>query len=202
MQKTRQAILSYLSDHPQAAAEEIARFLDLTPANIRYHLEILLEEGRIQTSGERRTGAAGRPILLYGLSGVSLGENLPGLAKSLLKVLFDNGESSLPAQAVARELLANQERESLRGVQLFNQAISILDQLGYLPNWKATREGPEIELKHCPYQDLATEHPQLCQIDQALLSELFQTELKLVKRRDFGLNPYSPCIFSAQVPEA
>lgn len=199
MQKTRQDILEYLSDHPRAAASEIARYLDLTPANIRYHLDILIKEGTIQISGERKAGHAGRPILLYNVSSNTLGDNFPHLAKCLLTVVMDNPETDLNLQKIAGAFLENIERQPTRGIKLFNQAIAILDQFNYRASWKATRVGPQVELKHCPYQDLAREDPRICQVDEAILSELLETRMVLVKRRDFGPDPFSPCVFHQQV---
>ena len=102
------------------------------------------------------------------------------------------------AEQIARVFLEGVMKEELKGVQLFNQAIAILDEFGYLASWKATRDGPQVELKHCPYRELALDHPQLCQIDERILSELFEMDLRLIKRREFGKNPYTPCIFSFQ----
>jgi predicted ArsR family transcriptional regulator len=48
----------------------------MTPANIRYHLDILEKEGLVQVGDKRPTGGAGRPILLYRLTSFSLGDNM------------------------------------------------------------------------------------------------------------------------------
>ncbi len=197
MQKTRRKILLYLSDHPNSGAGEIARFLDLTAANIRYHLDILNEQGAIQVSGERRAGA-GRPVFLYSLSPDSLGDSTKRMTGALLKVLAADENGSDDIDLAAKYFLDQVETHARRDVQRFNQAIEILDQFHYHASWKATREGPEVEFKHCPYQDLAIDHPLLCQIDEAILSELFQTPLRLKQRRDFDEHPYSPCVFTTQ----
>ena len=197
MQKTRGEILLYLSDHPNSGAGEIARFLDLTAANIRYHLDILTEQGAIQVSGERRAGA-GRPVLLYTLSPYSLGDSTKRMTGALLSVVAKGEGGRDQADSVAINFLDGVATDARRDVQRFNQAIEVLDQFHYHASWKATREGPEVEFKHCPYQDLAKDHPLLCQVDEAILSELFQTPLRLKQRRDFDEHPYSPCIFTTQ----
>lgn len=196
MQKTRQEILDYLADRPQAASGEIARYLDLTPANIRYHLEILLDQGLIQISGERKAGHAGRPILLYNLAPNALEENIAHLARSLITVLM---ESPASAADIARAFLGDRADRSLKGIHLLNQAVEILDEFAYHASWKATRQGPQVELKHCPYRDLAKEGNMVCQIDEALISDLLQTRMVLDKKRHFGPDPYSPCVFQAQI---
>jgi predicted ArsR family transcriptional regulator len=195
MQKTRKDILDYLANHPGAAAGDIARYLDLTPANIRYHLEILVNKNLVQVSGERKAGHAGRPILLYNLSRISLGENISHLTRSIISVLT---ESRTPLRDIARSFLGDRPDWSLRGIPLWNQAVEIMDQFGYQASWKATREGPQLELKHCPYLDLAKEDSTICQIDEAILSELLQVDTVLVKKRHFGPDPYSPCIFTSK----
>ena len=141
-------------------------------------------------------GAAGRPILLYDLSRRSLGNDLPNLANILLTICGQDADFQPTAREAAQAFLENEILDPVQGVNRFNQAVVILDKHQYHANWKATREGPQVELNHCPYLDLARDHPHLCQIDQAILTELFQTPLEVKQRRDFDQFPTPPCIFS------
>jgi len=198
MQSTRERILAYLNDHPPSSAEEIGRYLEMTPANIRYHLEILEGEGYVGVSGKRSPGGAGRPILLYSLTSFSLGENLIPLLEGFLSLL---NQSESPDQ-VMNEVAANLIQGKLAGkrnrVARFNQGVELLNAMHYRASWEARPQGPRVELRHCPYQDLALTYPILCQLDQLLLQRLFGPDLTLAQRRTFGKNPFSPCIFQAE----
>ena len=195
MQITRERILSYLQDHPPSSAEEISRYLEMTPANIRYHLDILEEMELVGVIGERPAGGAGRPILLYSQTSFSLGDNLVPLLEAFLVEL--NGSDSLDEvlNQIAESLIQGEIAEPRNRVQRFNEGVEFLNTLHYYASWEARPQGPRVELRHCPYQDLAQTHPILCQLDEKLLQLIFDTGLTLTEKRIFGKNPFSPCVF-------
>ncbi|MCJ7717009.1 MAG: helix-turn-helix domain-containing protein [Anaerolineales bacterium] len=195
MQKTRQEILTYLKTHPAATAEEISRYLDLTPANIRYHLGKLVLSGRVQISGKRGQAGAGRPTKLYNLTSRFLGTNIESLLMVILDTLGSDNTANTALSAIAEILADKAGLNPGNRIQRYNQALEYLNQLNYHATWEAHTEGPQVMLRHCPYLDLAKEQDQLCQIDTHLLSLIFNTTLKLTQKREFGINPYSPCIF-------
>lgn len=197
MQSTRERILAYLEDHPPSSAGEISRYLEMTSANIRYHLEILEDKEFVRVSGKRPTGGAGRPILLYSLTAFSRGENLIPLLGGFLSVLNESESPDQIMSEIAEYLVQGKIRERVNRIKRFNQGVEILNSMQYNASWEARSQGPRIELRHCPYRDLAHAHPNLCQLDQKLLRRIFGAELTLVQRRADGKNPLSPCIFQA-----
>lgn len=199
MQKTRQQILTYLNTHPGATALEISRYLDLTPANIRYHLGLLVTSGLIQISGKRGPGGAGRPTKLYNLTSRFLGSNIESLLAVILETLGSDISADETLRSIA-EIMA--EKAGLKPgyrIQKYNQALEYLNQLDYHANWEAHPQGPQVILRHCPYRDIAKDQDQICQIDSYLLSILFDTNLELTRKRSFGTNPFSPCIFKPRL---
>jgi predicted ArsR family transcriptional regulator len=201
MVKTRAKILKYLGENPEASAGGLARALDLTPANIRYHLEILVGMGQVQISGQRPAGGAGRPINLYNLSSQTLGENLEPLLEAFLESLEDPAGLERAAEIMASRLITVQPDRKMNRVTLYNQAVEALNQHNYHASWGARPEGPRIELRHCPYRDLALTHPRICLIDRELISRLCRIPMKMTRKRSFGSNPYSPCFFLPGDPE-
>jgi len=195
MQATRTEILDYLSSHHNSSAAEMGRFLEMTPANIRYHLAILEDEGLVQVSDQRSAGYAGRPILLYNLTSKTLGDNILNLMGVMLKTMEEGDEYHTLLEKIANFILDDFQSEPGNRISIFNQAVAFLNQLHYHASWKATPDGPQIELRNCPYRNLAQTHSQLCQIDERILSKIFKAELELTRKREFGKNPFSPCIF-------
>ena len=155
MQSTRERILAYLNDHPPSSAEEIGRYLEMTPANIRYHLEILEGEGYVGVSGKRSPGGAGRPILLYSLTSFSLGENLIPLLEGFLSLLNQSESPDQVMNEVAANLIQGKVAGKRNRVARFNQGVELLNTMHYHASWEARPQGPRVELRHCPYQDLA-----------------------------------------------
>lgn len=203
MSATRERILNYLADHSWASAADLARALEMTGANIRYHLKILIDQGQVQISGRRPAGGSGRPILLYNLSSGILGENLEQLLAAFLEDLGEESDIADPSQQTASQRIAARMIEvrgedSLTPIARYNQAVEYLNQRCYHASWGASPEGPRVELRHCPYRKIALAYPLLCQVDQDLISMLFATPLHLTRKRSFGNNPYSPCIFTTR----
>ncbi len=195
MQPTRMKILRYLEKFPGSSAREISRYLDMTAANIRYHLEFLVDSEKVQISGERPTGGAGRPILLYTLTPATIGLNLVPLIEAALESINENISGDIIKQKIAENLTKGYINLEINPVSRFNQALNYLNTLNYHASWEAHPEGPQIELRHCPYGNLAQTHHGLCLIDIDLITLLFDTPFELTKKRSFGPNPFSPCIF-------
>ena len=197
MQPTREKILHYLGKFPGASAEEISRYLEMTAANIRYHLGFLVDSGKVQVSGERPTGGAGRPIQLYNLTPAAIGFNLIPLIEAVLDNISDDKTGKSIRRKIAQQLAADFDgrNQAKNPINRYNQALEYLNKYNYLASWEAHPEGPQIELRHCPYGNLAQTHPALCQIDRSLITLLFDVPVELFKKRSFNRNPYSPCIF-------
>lgn len=196
MQSTRRRILAYLEEHPGSSAAEISRFLDLTKANIRYHLGILLQGELVQVTGKRSQGAAGRPILLYNLAPPSLGNSIYPLLRDLFSWIAQTSSPTAALQEITAQICGEAGTLPMNRIKRFNQAITFLNERHYRASWEARPEGPQASLRHCPYQDLAQENPLICQLDEALLTRLFGREMVLTRRRQFGPDPFSPCIFN------
>ena len=198
MQATREQILSYLKHHPPSSAEEISRYLEMTKANIHYHLDILEEAGFVRVSGKRPAGGIGRPILLYSLTASSLGDNLIPLLKAMLSELNESPTRKQVLTRIAAQITEGSFEMKLNRIQRFNKGVEFLNKMHYHASWEARLTGPRVELRHCPYQELAQTHPILCQMDENLLQAIFGSELTLIEKRDFEKNPFSPCVFHAE----
>lgn len=196
MQATRRQILAYLEEHPRSSAAEICRFLDLTKSNIRYHLDILVQDGLVQVTGKRSPGGAGRPILLYNLSPHSLGNNIYSLLKDLLEWISRSEHDEDALREIAGLMCEGGGNLPVSRIKRYNQGISFLNERHYRASWEARPEGPQVSLRHCPYQDLAQDNPLICELDEALLTQLFGRDMVLTRKRQVGKDPLSPCVFN------
>jgi predicted ArsR family transcriptional regulator len=195
VQNTRQKILAYLEKQPQASAQELSRSLDLTASNIRYHLGWLETRGWIQITGKRKSSGAGRPTLLYSLTGRALGVNYLPLLSAILTSLNQKSTVNTDLHDIAEVLAGRINLPQGSQVIQFNQAVEQLNQLNYHASWEAHPEGPQIILRHCPYLDLLEDHPLLCQLDREFLTLLFKMPLEFAQNRNQAGEPLSPCIF-------
>ena len=175
MQTTRQRIIDHLSSKRLASAAELGGALRVTPADVRHHLGILLAEGIVQESSQRRGGGRGRPTKLYTLSGLAQRHNLNGLSSALMDE-FISPLAAEPRQAalqsVARQLSGTSQPQPGHLTRRLYACAQRLNELGYQARWEAHAAGPHIVFEHCPYAPILAEHPELCQLDAHLLAAL------------------------------
>ncbi len=202
MKTARQRILDYLQVKGAATSLEISRALHLTTANIRRHLSILLEEGALEVAGTRPGSPRGRPARVFTLSRQASAHHLDGLAGALL----DEIAASLPPpqrQAMLRKLaarLAAGDRPPARSfTQRLTQAIPRLNEMNYQARWEARPEAPRLILGHCPYAAILPAHPELCQMDAALLEEMLASPVVQVARLERTPGGLPQCIFRIQL---
>ena len=73
--------------------------------------------------------------------------------------------------------------------------IERLNSMHYQARWEAGAEGPRIILGHCPYRAIIADHPELCQMDAALLTELLQDEVMQTAKLEPGAGGLPFCGF-------
>jgi predicted ArsR family transcriptional regulator len=205
---SRKSIIDYLQAKPQATAIELSRALKMTPANVRHHLSVLIDEGAVELATRIPPRGRGRPALLYTLTQKSHDNNLDGLSHVLLKAYLEDRsaeERSHTLQHIARNLAMSDEHNpaSTLASLLVNlthrlyQAIQHLNKMGYQARWEAHSEAPRLLLGHCPYATILQEHPELCQMDSYLLEELLGVPANQIKKRAQDSRGARYCLFIA-----
>ncbi len=174
---SRHRILSYLSQHNGASAAEISRSLRVTEANIRYHLSILVSDGRVQVLGLRPERGRGRPVQVFGLGEAAMGDNLAGLVDVLFVQIFANVTSAEPdsvLQSLAARLVPTQAGDAIADRHITRrlaQLIAQLNRFGYAARWEAHAAAPRVIFEHCPYAAVLAKHPELCRMDGFILMQ-------------------------------
>jgi predicted ArsR family transcriptional regulator len=200
MTTARQRVFNYLKKQRSASAAQIGHGLNMSAANIRHHLSVMLGDGRIALIGQKRRGGRGRPVKIYGLSEKYLGDNfvllLDAALDELLKKLSPvRQEAAL--QAMARSLVRSlgELDSNIPATKRLALIVDRLNALYYQSRWEAGAQGPHILFAHCPYAAVIEKHPELCRMDEILLAELTGTtarQLAKIGRQPAG-SPY--CIF-------
>ncbi len=197
MQITRKQIIDYLHANHYATAKELSIRLNVTPANIRHHLGELKNQGVIEDFGKIPTKGRGRPTRIHRLADDSLTNNLPSLTNSLFKMLKEI-ESPLGISEIfnrlAHLLLDNVDLD-LSLFQRLNQATKWLNENHYASRWEASPTGPRVILGFCPYIAILESNPEICLLDNALISNLL--ELPVIQTEKLERHPSGSrhCIF-------
>jgi predicted ArsR family transcriptional regulator len=196
----RQRVLAYLQKQRAASAAQIGRALDMSAANVRHHLSVMLGDGRVVLVGLARKEGRGRPVKQYGLSEKSLGNNLAFLSDAVL----DHWPGILsPAQReramlmLAKELVEQMGRPD-KDVPVAKQLallVEKLDKMHYQARWEAGGEGPRILFAHCPYAAIVEKHPELCRMDALMLGEEMDAKVRQLAKIDQKQGGSGHCIF-------
>lgn len=187
MKSTRERILHTLLNHPRASINELAEAVGINAISVRHHLTSLQAEG-VVTAEEERHGV-GRPRLVYFLTEKGM-ERFPTRYLNLTNRLIDQIKESLPEQTVEQlfkkmaEGLASDYQSSTRGMNLeqrLDYVKEMLSKEGFSVNWEKKGNLYEISEITCPYYQVSQSHPEVCSIDQTLISTILAIPVEKVK---------------------
>jgi predicted ArsR family transcriptional regulator len=97
-----------------------------------------------------------------------LGDNLAKLGDA---VLVEAG-TLVQMASLAKHLAGDADFSGQPIARRLNSSVEKLNQMNYHARWEAGPQGPRLIFGHCPYAALIGKHPELCQMDEALLEQL------------------------------
>lgn len=205
MQTTRKAILDYLKQNGEATVDELASVLDLTSVTVRHHLDILRREALVAEPVVRHRSSRGRPQHIFTLT-ERASEHFPKNYDQLAGAVLDELKAHSPQlanvifQGVAARL-SGEAPEAADGSwqERLERAVQFLNSRGYVARWEQTDEGYLIHTSNCPYETLAGKHPELCQMDLALIGNLLGVVPQRVSRLAEGA---TSCAYRVHEPVA
>jgi len=186
----RHKVLAFLNKTRTASAREISRALKMPAPNVRHHLRVLVSDGRLEMASARGRDGRGRPEKVYSLPRAVLGDNLPALANALLV----ESDSNVRMDALAKHLAGESNFAGQPLARRLNLTIEKLNQMNYHARWEAGSAGPRIVLGYCPYAAIIEKHPELCQMDKALLHEMMGQSAEQIFK--IGKDESSVCVFA------
>lgn len=179
---TRGQIVSLLRGNP-ATVDDLANRLHLTNNAVRAHLATLERDRLVEQKGVRRS--VRKPHFEYGLTAEA--EHLfPKAYDALLNQLLDVLKTNLPAaelEAVLREVGRSlaQAQGSTRASDIegrVGQAIEVLEELGGAPKAELDHRKIVISSASCPLSVAVAQHPEVCQVAEALVSYIVGRRVK------------------------
>ncbi len=190
MTTARQKVLSYFDKARTASVREISRALKMSPATVRHHLRILTSDGRLEMVYVRGRDSRGRPEKVYSLPRASLGDNLPALSDALLT----EAGSSVRMEALARHFTGEANIANQPLMKRLSLTVEKINPMNYHAHWEAGPDGPRVIFGHCPYAAIIEKHPELCQMDEAMLKEWLEQPVTQIFK--MGRDGSSVCIFA------
>ena len=185
MKSTREKILRTLLSNPESTINELAEAVGINGISIRHHLTSLEADDLVVSSEERH--GVGRPRLIYSLTDKGV-EKFPSgylrLTKRLISALKENLSSPEMAAlfgSIGSEIAQNYTEE-LNGKST-KERIKILKKVmtseGYIVEYDENKHDYLLTSLTCPYNQIISEFPELCNIDFQLISEFLSTTVEI-----------------------
>ena len=183
---TRRGIYLFAREHPEGVtASQVAEQFGLHPNVARHHLDRLAAGGYLEVAVERAEGAgAGRPSKRYrSVANVSI--DVPVRSDDLVLSLLGKALALLPSdqaeamaeqvgqeygQAMAAGLSGPDVAAGQRSLRSAMQAVAdALTAHGFAAHADQRSSQLRIVNNHCPFGDVAIEHPVICAVDRGMV---------------------------------
>jgi DeoR family suf operon transcriptional repressor len=199
---TRDRILQTLLKHPRTTINALAEAVGINPISVRHHLTNLQIEGLVAAEEERH--GVGRPRLVYLLTEHGM-ERFPTRYLRLTSRLLDQLKSTMPEPMVSKLFLqmatdmAEDYSEQMKGLSMEERlelAKTLLAEEGFDVEWEKTGDQYQIHEITCPYLQIGQSHPEVCTVDQTLISKMLAVPAEKVK---CILNGDAQCTYVVQM---
>ncbi len=179
---TRDRVARSILTHGPSTAAALGERLSLTPAAIRRHLGVLLEQGQVVGSEQRVYGTRGRgrPAKVFALTDAGrthFYQAYDELAIAALRQLASAaGPDALTRLAEGRVAAVEQNYHRIRAGRPEATPLEALTEAlnadGYVASVKPASTGEQLCQHHCPVAHVAEEFPQLCEIETKVFGRL------------------------------
>ncbi|HQV63338.1 MAG TPA: winged helix-turn-helix transcriptional regulator [Anaerolineales bacterium] len=178
MKSTRDKILQTLLQKPRSTINTLAEAVGINPISVRHHLTNLQMEGLVEGQEERH--GVGRPRLVYVLTDEGM-ERFPTRYMQLTTRLLSQMKDTMPGPVVTElfnqiaEDMASHYSSDMRGLSMeerLNFVKEMLGREGFTVEWEKKGGQYEIHEISCPYYQIGVAHPEVCTVDQTLISKM------------------------------
>lgn len=184
---TRERVQHTLLSRQRCTINELANAVNINPISVRHHISKLEAEGLV-TSEEERHGV-GRPRRIYYLTEKGL-ELFPSRYLRLTIRIIEQLKETMPKPMVDRlftqmaEDIASEYETQINGLSMEDRldlVVNLLDNEGFTVEWE--QQGDEYLIREisCPYYHIGQSHPEVCSVDQTLISMILSVPAEKVK---------------------
>ena len=184
--RTRDLVARSILENGPSTAAVLGERLGLTPAGIRRHLDLLVNEGVLEARDPRASSirGRGRPSKVFVMSDrgrEKFEHSYDDLAVAALKFMSAQSGEHL-VNAFAQSRADDIERKASVSIAKRSQKVdalaAFLTDQGYAASVHEKPMGEELCQHHCPIAHVAAEFPQLCEAETEALSKLLGTHVQ------------------------
>jgi len=177
---TREKVMRTLLTRPRITINELAVNVGINPISVRHHISSLQAEGLVESEEERH--GVGRPRRVYFLTENGV-EKFPTRYVRLTVRLLEQLKESMPPAMVnklfsqmAKDLLMDHipstDLAKLNMEERLNLMKDLLRKEGFSIEWERVGGEYLIHETSCPYYHVGQDHPEVCSVDQILISSV------------------------------
>jgi DeoR family transcriptional regulator, suf operon transcriptional repressor len=183
---TREKVLQTLLSHPRSTIPEIAEAVGINNISVRHHLNSLQAENLVNFEEERH--GVGRPRMMYYLTDSGL-EKFPTNYMRLAIRMLTQMKSTLPPAAVENFFnsiateMSTDYQDQARSLTLegkLNLITKMLQDEGFTVEWEKTGDSYVIRESSCPYFHVGQDHPEVCNVDKTMISNILSIPVEKV----------------------
>ncbi|MFU8772150.1 MAG: helix-turn-helix transcriptional regulator [Anaerolineales bacterium] len=186
---TRERILLTLLRQRQCTINELAKAVEINPISVRHHITRLEADGLVVFEEQRH--GVGRPRKVYLLSEAGL-EHFPTRYLRLTIRLLQQLKDHMPTELVSKLFtdmandIAEDYAKSMPGINLsLEQRLELVKDVlineGFNVEWEQKDDRYHIREISCPYLHIGQNHPEVCRVDQTLISSLLNVPVEKIQ---------------------
>ena len=184
---TRERVLYTLLKRERCTINELAEAVDINAVSVRHHITKLEAEMLVESIEEKH--GVGRPRRVYHLTEKGR-ERFPTRYLRLTLRLLEQLKETKPQPMVdklftqiARDLAAEyqDDMEKLPMEARLDIVTDLLTKEGFTVDWAREGNHYRINESNCPYYHVGQTHPEVCSVDQTLISTLLSIPAQKVK---------------------
>lgn len=186
MVNTRNQVLNILLSQHRCTINELADAVEINPISVRHHIARLEAEGLIDSEEERH--GVGRPRRVYFLTNKGM-EKFPSRYLNLSIRILEKLKETLPPKTInklIKEMATEMVTDQITQVDISNletkERVTLIQQLlldeGFTVEVSSKGDGVEIRETSCPYKHIGEDHPEICLVDETMISEVLATPIE------------------------
>ena len=186
---TRERVLYTLLKRHRCTINDLALAVNINPISVRHHISKLEADGLVTSEDERH--GVGRPRRVYFLTEDGR-EKFPTRYMRLTTRLLQQLKESMPNQIVNElfsDMAADLVQEYAQSIELDGLPMEdrlelvkdILAREGFDIEWKRKGDHYHIREISCPYFHIGQDHPEVCRVDQTLISSILDVPAEKIE---------------------